>query len=140
MNAQITNIKFFIQGNAIFTVSNPQNEHYTFKVSKKPNDEDSPLFVGLLTGPNNEYNYQYIGILDKYQLKLTKKSNITPSSKVLKVFNWTLKQVYFNKRPPKGYSIQHVGKCCKCGRTLTTPESIALGIGPSCRKQSKSWS
>lgn len=34
-----------------------------------------------------------------------------------------------------GGSIEHarrVGKCCRCGRALTHPGSIALGIGPEC--------
>ena len=28
--------------------------------------------------------------------------------------------------------VMHTGKCCACGRELTDPESIALGIGPYC--------
>jgi hypothetical protein len=27
------------------------------------------------------------------------------------------------------------GFCARCGRQLTNPTSIALGIGPECRKQ-----
>jgi hypothetical protein len=26
----------------------------------------------------------------------------------------------------------HEGKCCRCGRKLTVPASIASGIGPEC--------
>jgi len=28
--------------------------------------------------------------------------------------------------------VMHANKCCKCRRTLTTPESITKGIGPEC--------
>lgn len=28
--------------------------------------------------------------------------------------------------------VMHANKCCKCRRTLTTPESILKGIGPEC--------
>ena len=28
--------------------------------------------------------------------------------------------------------VMHANKCCKCRRTLTTPESIVKGIGPEC--------
>ena len=31
-------------------------------------------------------------------------------------------------------TLQHIGKCCKCGRKLTDPKSIELGIGPECAK------
>ena len=28
--------------------------------------------------------------------------------------------------------VYHVGKCGKCGKKLTTPESILTGLGPTC--------
>jgi len=28
-----------------------------------------------------------------------------------------------------------IGRCRVCGRTLTDPESVALGIGPVCRQR-----
>lgn len=28
--------------------------------------------------------------------------------------------------------VMHTGRCCACGRELTDPESIRLGIGPQC--------
>ena len=31
--------------------------------------------------------------------------------------------------------VWHEGKCCRCGRTLTVPESVKLGIGPGVRRQ-----
>ena len=30
--------------------------------------------------------------------------------------------------------VYHVGKCGRCGRTLSTPESILTGLGPECSK------
>ena len=33
---------------------------------------------------------------------------------------------------PDNLRVYHEGKCCRCGRTLTTPESIKKGIGPEC--------
>ena len=31
--------------------------------------------------------------------------------------------------------VYHVGKCGRCGRKLTTPESILTGLGPECSKK-----
>ena len=30
--------------------------------------------------------------------------------------------------------VYHVGKCGRCGKKLTDPESILTGLGPSCSK------
>lgn len=130
---EITNSKFFTGGRAIFTVANNKGEHYTFRVGRsKP---EQPLFVGLLTGPNNEADYTYMGIYSpehNHSVKLTKASKYNDESKPVKVIRWAIKQVIKNKELPAGYSIQHEGKCCCCGRPLTDPESIFRGWGPIC--------
>ena len=51
---QITSPTFFEGGKAIFTVSNPKGEHYTFQIKHKKN---TPFFVSLLTGPDNISNF-----------------------------------------------------------------------------------
>jgi hypothetical protein len=35
---------------------------------------------------------------------------------------------------PNFIEIWHEGRCGKCGRTLTVPDSIANGLGPECIK------
>ena len=123
---------FFKGGNALFTISNPAGEHYTYKI-RKP-DRDSPFFVSLLTGPDNENSYTYIGIFEPgaFDLRLTKMSKVKFDTKSVKVLRWALTVFRNGNRPPTGYAIQHEGRCCRCGRTLTTPESIERGMGPDC--------
>jgi len=138
LNSKITNkiqdINFFTGGNSIFTVSNNTGEHYTYKI-RKPKDKDV-FFVSLLISPEI---FSYIGILDinEMKVKTTSKSKYKDESKPLKVINWAIKQIKENKEIPSGYGIQHEGRCCKCGRRLTNPESIELGIGPECRSMKK---
>lgn len=130
---KINDTRFFHGGNATFTVSNGI-EHYTYKI-RKPN-ENTPFFVGLLTGPDNESSYTYMGLYlpDKNQVILTRKSRYTEDTKPFRVVNWALKIVEFQKELPEGYNIQHEGRCGRCGRTLTEPESIEAGFGPECRE------
>lgn len=40
-------------------------------------------------------------------------------------------------RLPSAVHILHTGKCSRCGRTLTDPESMKYGMGPECRRKSK---
>jgi len=133
MRNQINNPQFFIGGNATFTVYNNSGEHYTFKIRQK---KDTPFFVSMLTGPDNWSNYSYIGLYNKAknQLNLTAKSKMNYESKPVKVFNWAVKSVASNAKLPDGYGIVHEGKCCRCGRKLTTPESVENGYGPECAK------
>ena len=129
----IKNPKFFTAGRAVFTVDNGKGQHYTFRIGRR--NENQPLFVGLLTGPNNENSFTYLGIFkpETNEIRLTAKSRYTDETLPVKVVRWAVKAVAANKIP-KGYSIQHAGKCCRCGRTLTTPESVNRGWGPECDK------
>jgi len=136
MNNTINDVRFFSGGRSVFTVSNPKGEHYTFRIGRSRDDQ--PLFVGLLTGPNNENDYTYMGIYDpqNHSVRLTAKSKYKEDSVPTKVIRWGIRQVVESKPLPAGYSIQHEGRCCRCGRTLTDPTSIELGIGPECRSKS----
>ena len=130
---KINSVKFFSAGNAKFTVTNPQGKHYTFRIGHR--EETQPLFVSLMSGPDNESSFTYMGIYDPNlnEVKLTKKSRYTDDTLPVKVIRWAVKAVAKGSLP-EGYKIQHEGKCCRCGRTLTTPESIERGIGPECVK------
>ena len=125
--------RFLFAGNATFTVSNPNGEHYTFRI-RQP-DENAPFFLSWLSGPDNEASYSYLGILQREGgILLTRKSKAWRGDKVYKVAAWAIAIVQHDKPLPEGYMIKHAGKCGKCGRKLTTPESIERGIGPECIK------
>jgi len=124
---------FFLGGHALFTVSNPQGSYYTYKI-QRPEGRSPRYFVNLLTGPDNESSYTYLGILDpgSFDFRLTRASRLGIDTAPVKVLRWALTIFRNGNRPPAGYAVQHQGKCCRCGRTLTTPESIDRGIGPDC--------
>lgn len=145
---EIKDKRFFSAGRAVFTVDNGKGQHYTYRIGhSKP---EQPLFVGLLTGPNNEADYTYMGILstkespfhsrnatflpikEETSLALTQKSPYNSETAPVKVLRWAIATVMAQKPLPEGYSIKHEGKCCRCGRTLTTPLSVERGIGPEC--------
>lgn len=128
---------FLIAGHAIFTVTSPSGEYFTYRVNApKDQNEMNPIwFVSLLTGPNNTQDYTYLGILvksgEKYIVRTTGKSKFDVDSKPVKVVQWAVKCIQ-DGTIPAGYDIKHIGRCGVCGRPLTTPESIDSGIGPIC--------
>lgn len=141
MGHDLKSIEFIGAGNAVFTVANPDGVHYTFKVRQPA--ADKPHFVSLLTGPENTRDYTYIGVYDplRFTLRITKKSKMTDASLPVNVFRWAVAVLSKQAELPAGYTIQHEGKCCRCGRTLTTPESLDTGVGPECATVlGKNWS
>jgi hypothetical protein len=131
---QITDPRFFEAGHAIFTVSNDNGDHYTYRVSKP--DSKKPFFVSLLTGPDNLSDYTYLGTYNPidHRLYITKASKMHIDSTPVRVFMWAVQRVVSGQALPPGYAIYHEGRCCRCGRRLTTPESIEAGIGPECSR------
>lgn len=140
---------FIKAGKAIFTVDNGKGTHYTYKVTRKEDKDKVFYFVNLLTGPDNTSNYTYMGMLvdssqwhrsnmaqpSSWYCKMTRASKFKNDSQSVKVLNWALMVVQGYKELPEGYSILHDGRCGRCGRLLTDPDSIKLGLGPICRDQ-----
>jgi len=139
--------RFLFAGNATVTVSNPTGERYTFKVRGKAKQIGTRLdldrgervainemiyFASLLSGPNNDSDYRYVGIVDGPKLTITAKSQYSADSKPAKVIAWILRKAVERAPLPVGYELRHEGRCGRCGRKLTVPESIDAGIGPEC--------
>ena len=121
--------QFVKAGKALFTIENEATGgRFTFKVKKH---EDKELyFVSVLNGPDNYSNYRYVGTIFGNEFRHTKKS-IDKNAPAFKAFDW------FNRRLnegvlPEGVNVYHEGKCGRCGRKLTVPESIKSGYGPEC--------
>jgi len=104
-----------------------QKSRFTFKFDT-PKDKDFPIFVKVLSGPDNESAYQFIGVVtNQGNLHPGKKGH--PDAPSYQALNW-----YLRTSPEKASAATfiHEGKCCRCGKTLTVPSSIEIGMGPSC--------
>jgi hypothetical protein len=127
-------LNFLLAGKAIFTiVSKATNVRFTYKVRK--HSEKDLWFVSVLTGSDNYSNYSYLGTIftnPAYrEFKSTAKSRITVDAPSFKAFRW-----FFNQLESNGsldaVEVHHEGRCGRCGRRLTVPESIESGFGPEC--------
>jgi len=131
---------FFFGGNCTFTIkSEKSGEHRTFKIKQaKPNPQFATqnYFVSLLSGPNNESDFTYLGLVDKATgvFRLTKASRMNDTSPAVVILRWFLGHLFTDGLLPNAV-VHHEGKCGCCGRTLTVPESITRGIGPECAKR-----
>jgi hypothetical protein len=142
---------FIIAGRAIFTLSvpsyftnqNPQcRSRYTFQVKRIDASDRWPesWFVNLLTGPDNTHDYSALGKLDPKTgaVRLVRSTryndNSWPVRLIRRVFAclWEVNDSCPNDILKAGFELRHEGRCGRCGRRLTTPESIDRGLGPEC--------
>jgi hypothetical protein len=126
--------QFILAGNAYFTVKNLNTgNRFSYRVSS-PKSKAPVHFVSVLTGPDNTNDYIFIGtIFNGSSFRHSKKSRITSDAQSVKVFSW-----FFDKFQsgtlPEFVTVYPEGRCGRCGRRLTVPESILTGIGPECVK------
>lgn len=140
-------MRFMLAGNATLTlVSKRTGERFTYRIkAPKPDGAEGPVshFVAVLTGPDNNTDYHYLGHIyhtsNEYQHG--RKSKITPTAPSANAFRWFY-QVCIERGnvPLDQLEIWHEGRCGRCNRKLTVPESIRSGIGPECAKHVSSFS
>lgn len=129
--------RYMLAGKAKITIrSIKTGNRFTYKITKKKDGEI--WFVNLLRGPDNENDFQYMGVIKPsgkgFIFTLTAKSRVTDDALSMKAFKWMFARVSVDLLPDN-LEVWHEGTCGRCGRSLTVPESISNGIGPECIKK-----
>jgi hypothetical protein len=152
---QLTDIvqirKYMLAGNATITIrSLATGTRFTYKIKQKVDKETNQRqdfwFVSLLNGADNESDYAYLGTVHTSQMggslhqvyKHGVKSKIGYNAPSAIAFEWVARQLWEittsigQSNLSAGTEIWHEGKCGRCNRALTVPESIESGFGPEC--------
>jgi hypothetical protein len=138
--APVTEVKAFVPPripNGIYTLTLPDEEHRSFKIfTKKPDAKFAPgkRVIGLLAGPDNTADYQGFGFVDDAGIHVWKRyrgNDVQHPSRYefLAGLLWELA----TGGEIEDCSLLVSKRCLKCGRVLTDPTSLELGIGPTCR-------
>lgn len=114
--------------NGIITLENPQTgNHRTFKIRTVTKGKYAgQRKIYLLIGPDNQTDYKNIGFIKNDGTFYI--WNEHRGTKYEKTVNCLLE---IEKR---GLIVHFETKCRRCNRTLSTPKSCLLGIGPECEK------
>lgn len=131
--------RYCLGGRGIITLENPKSgKHHTYEFRKPNNPEDfSPdvLFVYCLVKENT---WLYVGMFTYKNnvFRLTRYSKFVSDSEIVEGVRYIVNKISgkFAKRSVERMKFYHEGVCSVCGRKLTTPKSIELGIGPKCKK------
>jgi hypothetical protein len=133
---------YMAAGRAVLTLeSKKTGGHYTYRIRQALRRPGGlPLrhhfFVDLLTGPDNTRDFTYIGTLENFPFggltfRTTQASRMTATAKPALGLTYLLNHLRHG-RLPEDMIVRHEGRCGRCARPLTTPESIQRGIGPEC--------
>jgi len=129
------NIRQFVKGGrAVFTLeSQKTGAHYTYQIKAKENDNKTKIYFISFMTDGTTYNYMGVFNPDNMSIRLTAKSKISADALVYKAINYFLSALAQNRIADQ-LIIYHANKCACCGRELTEPESVRIGIGPICRE------
>ena len=99
---------------------NERYDEYTFYVSLVVDGGSD--FLGVMKAEDNHYIH-------------SKRSFHKFDSPAVKGVRWLLHQFTTDNDFPEMMEFFHMGVCSCCGKALTTPESVEMGIGPVCFKR-----
>jgi hypothetical protein len=110
-----------------------ENEYKTIRVSHQGEfDTFMPgrVLIGFLSGSDNDHDYTSFAHVDESgSVRIWKKHR--DNHTLLEA----VKVILGDPRAASKAYAQESGCCGVCGRTLTTPESLAAGIGPVCAEK-----
>ena len=115
-----------------FTIANPDGRHYTVRVRTQKAEAAfaaGQKVVAVMTGRDNEHSYTGVGFLSPEGLRPWRRAEGTILARVAA---FAARILLGRQALPPGYTLQESRTCIRCGRKLTTPESLALGLGPEC--------
>jgi len=139
--------RYLLAGNSRFTiVSAKTRTRYTYRVSLADRwwgDTTDKWFVSVLTSPD-DYTYMCL-VFSDYTCKWTRRSKISEDAPSAVAFKYLMNQIIarnnefgrdadgnFAWNLPTVIEFYHSGRCGRCNRVLTVPESVMNGLGPEC--------
>jgi hypothetical protein len=105
--------------------------HYTFKFRQSRSSSREDLLALVLTDGDKWQNLGYVDFATR-STRLGQYSQFSRFSPCFQALAWLVKLAEFN---PAVVEVMHDGRCGRCGRPLTHPDSIQAGIGPICAQR-----
>lgn len=106
-----------------------RERRFTYRI--KPSKQDGRRWVHVLAGADNDADYAFVGgLYDRSGFHWSAKSQIGEDAASVQAFAWFV-------RHPESPDVRVIlsRPCIRCGRRLTTPDSVLLGYGPECARR-----
>jgi hypothetical protein len=112
-----------------YTVVGPKGGHRTLRITTI-DDNGTKQWLAYLSGADNVGDYKSIGFVNGNEVSLFSKY-VGQYADIMAAARFLVKNVDKLDECGRQYAIRS-GKCYRCNRLLTTPESVARGLGPIC--------
>lgn len=128
-------LDYIMGGNSIFTLVVGE-KRYTYKILERINGFGQQFYsVMVLVGPDNVNNYRRFARIMEID-GMPKLELVSKTTNYIEYFEY-IKMLYYgllfqDYSKISTWQVWHTGRCSRCGRLLTVPESIENGIGPEC--------
>lgn len=126
-------LRYALAGNAVLTLEG-KTSRFTYRIEANEKQANASHWVYVLNGPNNETDFRFFGGIyrdgKRGKFYVSRRSSIKETAPSAQAFAW-----FWNHIEDPRVRVYHSGRCGRCGRTLTTPESIRTGLGPVCAER-----
>ena len=124
--------------NGIVTVtSRATGEHRTLRIVTQKDDATfmpGQRLVQLLTGPDNGTDYRSIGLIGSTHRRETEVV-LWKKHRKSRTHQFYARYLEAPEKYTEKVHVTFEGRCRKCSRRLTTPQSVKSGIGPVCESR-----
>jgi hypothetical protein len=112
-----------------YTVVGPKGGHRTLRL-QTIDDNGTKQWLAYLSGADNVGDYKSVGFVNGNEVSLFNKY-AGQYADIMAAARFLVRNVDKLDECGRQYAINS-GKCYRCNRLLTTPESVARGLGPIC--------
>ena len=133
-------LKFILAGKCEFVLySTKINDKFEYKLTKKESKNKENEFIYFLnTKVDGEFKYAGVIWFDdktnEFRFGQGAKGQLEGNHLNIRSLLFVLNKLNLGGEP-QHCEVYHVGTCGRCGKKLTTPESILTGLGPECCKK-----
>lgn len=130
-------LQFILAGKSEFILhSTKTNEDFKFQIVKKDSTNSKykyVYFLNVISGHEKIYAGHLFFNEDTrmFEFNQGKKGKVAANELNIRSLLFVLNKL-IRCEHVGNLEVFHVGKCGKCGKKLTTPESILTGLGPTC--------
>lgn len=155
-NARVTVVSRASGARFTFRVNKPQEARKARTAAQEARDagdsarasahearyRQAPWFVSVLTGDDNDTDYTWLAMVfpnergEPARYVHPRKVRVGQNAPSARVSRWVWDRLLAGERGVadllRQAEVWHEGRCGRCGRSLTVPESLRRGLGPVC--------
>lgn len=123
-------------GNGVVDLVSPSGKKHSYAFLKPKNPSTFPDDVIFVYAFHDYEKLFYIGMIEDEVFRQTRHSRFLPDTEIVKGARYINQMATIPEFASKSLmTVNHLGRCARCGRALTDEKSLKVGIGKKCMKK-----